>query len=127
MLGPCVSAPEVGDVVGVVDVIVDGNVDVIDVGADIDVVVDIVDVDFEVDVVLEVVDVDVDVDTIVVLDPATHIVKRFDGAAPINVSFVGDWQVLWFSVPPQHFQEPSELSYTTSGKPVSAECTQNSQ
>ncbi|KAI7968777.1 hypothetical protein EIK77_002773 [Talaromyces pinophilus] len=78
---------------------------VVDVGADdIDVIVDVVDV------VLEVADVDADVDTIVVLDPATHIVKRFDGEAPINVSFVGDWQVLWFSVPPQHFQEPSELS-----------------
>jgi hypothetical protein len=69
-----------------------------------------VDVDFEVDLVLELVDVDVDVDAIVVLDPAIHIVKRFEGAAPINVSFVGDWQFLSFSVPPQHFHEPSELS-----------------
>jgi hypothetical protein len=71
---------------------------------------DNVDNDFEVDVVLEVVDVDVDVDAIVVLEPAIHMVKRFAGAAPMNVSFVSDWQVLSLSVPPQHFQEPSELS-----------------
>lgn len=98
-----------------VGVIVDDNADVIDVGVeDIDGVVDVdcdtVNVDFEVDVVLEVVDVNVDVDAIVVLDPAIHIVKRFEGAAPIKVSFVGAWQFLSFSVPPQHFQEPSELS-----------------
>lgn len=94
MLGTCVSAAEVGDVAGVVDIIVDDSADVIDVGVeDVDVVdvdFDNVNVDFEVDVVLEVVDGDIEDTAIVVLDPATHIVNKLEGAAPINVSFVGD-------------------------------------
>lgn len=88
-------------------VIVDDNVDVVDI---VDVELESANVNSVVDVVLKVVEVDVNDDAIVVWDPAVHIVARSEGAAPMNVSFVGDWQVLSLSVPPQHFQEPSELS-----------------
>lgn len=79
-----VSAAEIDEVVGAEDVVIDDKSDVVDVVAEvIGVVADIVDEDFAS------VDTDVEVDIIVVLDPAIHIVKRLEGAAPMNVSFVG--------------------------------------
>jgi hypothetical protein len=60
--------------------------------------------------IADIVDVDFKLDVVVVVDPASHIVTRSEGAAPTKVSFVGDWQFRSFSFPPQHFQEPSELS-----------------
>lgn len=62
------------------------GVEVADADADVDVDNDDADVVVDVDVDA----VDVDVDAVVVVDPASHMVIRSEGAAPTKVSFVGD-------------------------------------